>query len=98
MQRRLRTEINQRKKFQPFDRRNSSEAMEFEGSLMKLAQLAKQRSKSTADFNVAENGGLVVTPRSSDFGSGSTGQHFVLSLPEDSERERDPTRAARWGV
>jgi hypothetical protein len=65
---------------------------------IKLAQLAKQWSKSTADFNVAENGGLVVTPRSSDFGSGSTGQHFVLSLPEDSERERDPTRAARWGV
>lgn len=65
---------------------------------IKLAQLAKQRSKSTADFNVAENGGLVVTPRSSDFGSGSTGQHFILSLPEDSERVRDPTRAARWGV
>jgi len=40
----------------------------------------------------------VVTPRSSDFGSGSTGQHFILSLPEDSERVRDPTRAARWGV
>ena len=65
---------------------------------IKLAQLAKQRSKSTADFNGADNGGLVVTPRRSDFGSGSTGQHFVLSLPEDSERERDPTRAARWGV
>lgn len=65
---------------------------------IKLAQLAKQRSKSTADFNVDENGGLVVTPKTSDLGSGTTSQHFILSLPEDSERERDPTRAARWGV
>ena len=59
---------------------------------IKLAQLAKQRSKSTADFNVAENGGLVVTPRiRSWFGNYQSTLYFEFT--EDSERERsDPSR------
>jgi hypothetical protein len=48
MKRRLKNEIYNRKKFQQFER-NSQEAKEFEDSLLKLAQLAKNRVKIT-DF------------------------------------------------
>ena len=63
---------------------------------IKLAQLAKQGEILQRISTFDEIVGLV-TPKS-DLGSGTTSQHFILSLPEDSERERDPTRAARWGV
>ena len=48
MKRRLKNEIYNRKKFQQFER-NSQEAKEFEDSLLKLAQLAKNRVK-ISDF------------------------------------------------
>lgn len=49
MKRRLKTEIYNRKKFQPFDRA-TDEAREFEESLLRLAQLAKNRVK-VGDFS-----------------------------------------------
>ena len=44
MKRRLKTEIQNKKKFKPIDR-DSEEAKEFEESLLKLAQLAKSKIK-----------------------------------------------------
>ena len=44
MKRRLKSEIQNKKKFQQIDR-NSDEAKEFEQSLLKLAELAKNRVK-----------------------------------------------------
>ena len=44
MKRRLKNEIFNKKKFQQIDK-NSEEAIEFEQSLLKLAQLAKNRVK-----------------------------------------------------
>lgn len=48
MKRRLKHEIQSKKKYKPFDK-DSDEAREFEESLLKLAQLAKNRIK-LADF------------------------------------------------
>ena len=48
MKRRLKNEIQNKKKFQQIDR-NSDEAKEFEQSLLKLAELAKNRVK-ISDF------------------------------------------------
>lgn len=48
MKRRLKHEIQSKKKYKPFEK-DSEEAKEFEESLLKLAQLAKNRIK-LADF------------------------------------------------
>lgn len=57
MKRRLKNEIYNRKKFQQFER-NSQEAKEFEDSLLKLAQLAKNRVK-IADFTARDKSHLL---------------------------------------
>ena len=46
MKRRLKTEIQNKKEFKPIDK-DSEEAKEFEESLLKLAQLAKNKIKTT---------------------------------------------------
>jgi hypothetical protein len=46
MKRRLKTEIQNKKRFKPIDK-DSEEAKEFEESLLKLAQLAKNKIKIT---------------------------------------------------
>lgn len=57
MKRRLKNEIYNKKKFQQVDR-NSEEAREFEESLLKLAQLAKNRVK-LSDFTIRDKCNLL---------------------------------------
>ena len=57
MKRRLKNEIYNRKKFQKLDK-TSEEAREFEESLLRLAQLAKNRVK-VSDFSSKDKGHIL---------------------------------------
>jgi len=57
MRRRLKNEIYNKKKFQQIDK-NTQEAKEFEQSLLKLAQLAKNRVK-LGDFTSKDKSNLL---------------------------------------